>query len=161
MKRIILTQGWATLVDDEVHEYLEQWTWCTQKSGKTFYAMNSYKESMHIVILQHYGLWIPDMEVDHKDRNGLHNWKENLRMVTKSQNANNRSIRSDNTSGFVGITSYKGLWKINFKYNKIPIYLGEYKDIEYAVKIRNQYILEQFGADCLLEFLSRDAPHDV
>lgn len=45
--------------------------------------------------------------VDHIDRNKLNNSLVNLRWVTKAQNNFNIKIRSDNTSGYIGVCWHK------------------------------------------------------
>jgi hypothetical protein len=44
-----------------------------------------------------------DLEVDHKDGNGLHNWRDNLREASKAQNAHNRRKSVSNKSGYKGV----------------------------------------------------------
>jgi hypothetical protein len=38
MKKIRLTQGKITLVDDKDFDYLNQWKWYAQKSHNTYYV---------------------------------------------------------------------------------------------------------------------------
>ena len=49
------------------------------------------------------GSWPPG-DIDHEDGDGLHNWWTNLRPADTSQNAANASMRSDNVSGFKGVS---------------------------------------------------------
>ena len=46
----------------------------------------------------------PGFEVDHEDRDGLHNWWTNLRLATSTQNNANFPKPSHNTSGFKGVS---------------------------------------------------------
>ena len=58
--------------------------------------------------------------VDHVNRNPLDNRRCNLRYVTPSQNSTNSSIRSDNTSGYRGVSLNKisKKWIAKIKYRK-------------------------------------------
>ena len=50
-----------------------------------------------------YGEW-PAGQLDHADTHGNHNWITNLRPATQTQNNGNMRRRSDNTSGFKGVS---------------------------------------------------------
>ena len=93
------------LVDDENYDYFNQWKWFGYKSSNTMYAKRVYRNrpmgicknlSMHREILK---IDNPDIEVDHIDGNGLNNQKENLRIVTVSQNQANRKSRKKYKGG--------------------------------------------------------------
>jgi hypothetical protein len=67
---------------------------------------------LHIVIAERvYGPVPKGMIVDHKDRNPCNCRRSNLRIVSKSVNAINRSKRSDNSSGYIGVSQDKGKWR--------------------------------------------------
>lgn len=93
MKLIPLTQGLFTQVDDADFNEQNQHKWYARKHGNTFYASRAYRAdgkrttlSMHHEIMQ----TPKGMDTDHRDSNGLHNERENLRVCTKSQNQINR-----------------------------------------------------------------------
>jgi len=77
-------------------------------------------------------------EVDHKDRNGLNNRKNNLRHVIHSDNNYNMSKPSNNTSGVVGVSWRKNRnkWRAHIKVNKKYVHLGHFKNFEDAVTAR-------------------------
>lgn len=79
------------------------------------------------------GKW-PHLLIDHKDRVKTNNRWENLREATPSQNAANRTIRNDNTSGFKGV-SYKkqtGRWVARAHINGKAIHIGYFDSAEEA-----------------------------
>lgn len=83
--------------------------------------------------------WILDVsdtseEVDHFDLNPLNNTDSNLRVVTRAQNLQNRSIQSNNTSGFRGVCYHKrkGKWQANSRINGKFVYLGIFNTKEEA-----------------------------
>jgi len=118
MKEIKLTQGLKTQVDDEDFDRLNQFNWCAVKSGNTFYAMrrslviDGKREST----LMHYEILGKSLGYvsDHIDGDGLNNRRNNLRLVTKRQNNQNRKnqIRGK-TSKYPGVDWYKqkGKWR--------------------------------------------------
>lgn len=95
MKEIVLTKGQVALVDDEDFERLNSVKWHARKKRNTFYALrcitvgpNNKRKTqyMHQMLIE-----CPEgMETDHVDGNGLNNQKDNLRIVTKRQNQQNR-----------------------------------------------------------------------
>ena len=57
-------------------------------------------------------------EVDHKDNHGLHNWIDNLRECTKSQNNFNKCKLRNNTSGYKGVSESQGKWRAQIHCNR-------------------------------------------
>lgn len=98
VRGIKLTQGQWALVDERDWESVRQFQWRAMKHYKTFYAMTGNK-SMHRLIL---GDHAPEL-VDHRDRNGLHNRRVNLREATPAQNMHNRSKHIVKSSHFKGV----------------------------------------------------------
>lgn len=62
------------------------------------------------------GDW-PERGIDHRDLDGLNNRWTNLRLATKSQNAQNTPRRVDNTSGFKGVAwdARRGKWRADIR----------------------------------------------
>lgn len=93
-------------VDDEDYETLSRHSWLAQRGGNTMYAVRctdiarrKVSIRMHRQILKPVaGQWI-----DHKDRNGLNNTRENLRFATPSEN------RVNSPKGAPGVSRYKGV----------------------------------------------------
>lgn len=86
-------------------------------------------------------------EVDHINRNGLDNRRENLRLATSTQNNANQKIRSDNKSGVRGVSWSKGKqkWKAAIYIDKKQKHLGYFDDKELAKKVYDAAALAYFG----------------
>ena len=78
------------------------------------------------------------LEVDHKDRNSQNNHPDNLRVATRSENASNKGIQLNNTSGQRGVTRCKrtSKWMAQIGKDKKTIFLGRFDLIEDAVAAR-------------------------
>lgn len=79
------------------------------------------------------GEW-PDDQIDHINGIRSDNRFENLRVVSHAQNQRNRGIRSDNTSGFTGVTRHNpsGRFMAKIKFQKKCRYLGLFDTAEMA-----------------------------
>lgn len=139
MKTIELTKGRCTLVDDDMFDYLIQWSWfCSYQgyAGRTDRTGKQKTVLMHKVILP-----VPEgFEVDHINGDSLDNRRENLRACRSHENQKNRSLNPRNTSGYPGV-DFNTYWK---KYrarvfNKGKhINLGWFKTFEEAVEARKK-----------------------
>lgn len=91
-------------VDEKDWYELAQHRWHARKDGNTFYAVRRRQRphsdtefiTMHRAIAEKMNILTAERpEVDHIDRNGLNNKRENLRAASRTENRNN-----DNARGF-------------------------------------------------------------
>src|ERR1700685_3698786 len=98
MRMIPLTHGKVTVVDDADYDLLSAFPWRAVRIRNTWYAETYVKGArafMHRFLL----CAGPGDQVDHRDGDGLHNWRQNLRLTTHTSNQRNRRhVRSK--SGF-------------------------------------------------------------
>ena len=144
MKRIKLTQGKYAMVDDSDYNYLMQWKWYASGHHGKFYARRgTHSIRMHRVILP------PGkgFEIDHIDRNGLNNQRNNLRLCTRAQNQANVGLSKNNKSGFKGVYWLKASnkWAAEIKVNRKNILIGQYFCIVKAAKAYDAAAEEYFG----------------
>lgn len=80
-----------------------------------------------------YGEW-PSSELDHINRNRADNRIENLRLADRSLNMQNGGKRTDNKSGYVGVSLSKWAkrWQAQIKTNGKNAHLGYYDTPELA-----------------------------
>lgn len=128
MKRIPLTQGFAAWVDDADYERVSQYNWWASQHGNRTYAVRHVwvrkgvyrKELLHRFILQPN----PKVQIDHKDGNGLNCTRDNMRPATNTQNSQNKRKTSRNTSGYKGVSRFRGRWRAKICVNYLDIHLG-------------------------------------
>ena len=157
MKKIILTQGYSAIVDDDDFRWLSQWSWnaCNwRKAGckDQIYAGRTDTRTrltvrMHVEIAKAHGIWIRGRQIDHIDQDRLNNRSDNLRAATRSQNAQNRSKRQGCTSRFKGVSWKKSLgkWQAAVHSNGKSIYLGVFETEIDAAKAYDAAALGLFG----------------
>lgn len=87
----------------------------------------------------HYGEW-PDGLIDHINGDRTDNRIENLRCVCDTGNAKNSSLRSDNTSGSVGIYWIERTkrWRARIYVNGAPVHLGYFETKDDAIAARKK-----------------------
>jgi hypothetical protein len=76
----------------------------------------------------------PGMEVDHRNSNGLDNRRENLRLATSVQNAQNNKLSRRNSSGYKGVNRHQGRWQARIMANRRYMYLGCFDSKEEAAR---------------------------
>lgn len=113
MKEIRLSNDKVVLVDDEDYEDLQRFSWFehTDDTRTTSYAIRNYtrrnddrvrgSEKMHRRIMK---VTDPEIHIDHINGCGLDNRKNNLRIVTRSQNQLNRKLNYNSSTGVKGVS---------------------------------------------------------
>lgn len=153
MKRIPLTQGKFTLVDDEDYNELSKHKWHLKRNKNTLYAVRDQYvkgDRGHPIRLRMHRLIMnapKGMDVDHRDGNGLDNRRFNLRLCTNKQNSMNRGPNKNNTSGYKGVfwCNQKKKWKAMICIEGKSIHLGFFFCIIKAAKAYNNYIMDNFN----------------
>jgi len=82
----------------------------------------------------------------------LNNRRSNLRPATKSQNAHNCGLRSDNTTGAKGVSLHKpsGKYLGRTKIEGTPVYCGSHGTIAEAaeaVKAKRKELIGEFASE--------------
>ena len=129
-------------------------TWNLKYAGKEAFTSINYTESGKIRFLSgaffnktfkahriawliYYGEW-PKNQIDHINQDPTDNRIENLRDVSQTENLRNQSLRSNNTSGYVGVYLNKkqNKYAANVQINGVTKWLGYYDTVEEAVAAR-------------------------
>jgi hypothetical protein len=166
MKTIQLSQGYETVVDDDVWERFKDADWHTvfSKGGKPYALGNQYGLLHRAIFLFIDGVELGKKQVDHKDRNGLNNLRSNLRIVTPKENPRNNSRRAESkNSPYIGVTwkPHAGAWRAQTRYNKEHIFLGYYSTAEEAGMAYDRAVLYYYGDSDVLNFPERKHEHDL
>lgn len=103
--------GYA-IVDADDASLAHDFTWCVDSGGYVVTRLGRTNESMHRMVMG-----FPDYMIDHVNRNKLDNRTANLRPATHSQNALNTTLRTNNTSGFKGVSKVRDKWHASIRIN--------------------------------------------
>lgn len=122
--------------DLEDYDLIKNYYWFKTENG---YFQSQYNKKKPVLLLHRLIANVSDdMVVDHIQHQLHDNRKQNLRIATRQQNAWNRKVGKNNTSGYTGVAFEKQTQKymayicINGKNHR----LGRYKNIDDAIKAR-------------------------
>ena len=143
-KKISLSNGENTLVDDEDYDFLMQWKWRNTKGyAKTYYSKIGKDIPMHRLVAN-----TPiGMLTDHVNGNKLDNRKCNLRICTPAQNCWNAKRKMNGKNIYKGIRKNKGekKWLAAITKNGKYIHIGSFTTEIEAAKAYNKKAKELFG----------------
>jgi len=151
--------GNYALVDDEDYEELSKYKWHCLNNNYTLYVatkQNNTSILMHRLILK---IVDKKLVVDHKDHNGLNNQRNNLRVVTGTQNQANRIKHINSKKKCSSI--YKGVyyntadksWVARCECNNKKLTKYCKTEIEAAIAY-NELIMELHGEYALINILT-------
>lgn len=120
--------------DLEDYDLIKKYTWRINAQGYVQTQQNKKKILMHRLIMN------PSEEevIDHKNRLRNYNLKNNLNIVSKKENSQNRSKHKNNTSGFNGVSFDRNAnaWRAYISIDGKRIYGGLFDDINDAIQKR-------------------------
>lgn len=152
---IPLTQGKVALIDAEDYPKIAGYRWrfhCGYARASQYDPASKRSQAVH---MSHVILPCPPvkgLEVDHINRNKLDNRKENLRLVTRSQNCANRGNFKNSKSQYKGVRWNKkmGLWEAAIRKDNVITNLGAYDDEIAAASAYNEYARKMWGEYAVL-----------
>lgn len=154
-------KGYEVLIDEEDYDLVSRYTWDIDERTNTNYARayvkGSYstgkikKNFMHKLIMGVCDIDFKnsDIDIDHRNDNGLDNRKENLRFITRS--GNNRRARRTNKTGYRGVQKHRNCerYQAVIRIEGKKKYLGSYDtpkeasiayEIEYKKQLKKEMV---------------------
>jgi hypothetical protein len=134
--------GWTTntnkkfYFDLEDYNIIKNYTWIEDMAAGNYHSLRAYeKETGNRIIMS---ALLGYKNHDHINRNPFDNRKENFRVASAQENARNRSLPKNNTSGFIGVSFDKeyNKWVAYIKLDNKQNKLGRFINKEDAVRAR-------------------------
>lgn len=160
VREIPLSRGLVALVDEIDYErVVAVGKWYANPSGTTFYARKNYRRGGRYFSIRMHTLITGLSYVDHANGNGLDNRRSNLRLATDTQNAQNRGLRSDNSSGFKGVSwdKQRQAWVAYISDGLRQRRLGRYSDRKEAARAYDAAAIRLFGEFARLNFPQKES----
>lgn len=144
-----LTKGYSAIIDaSDAWILTRKWSVCARPGFPPYAIAGKGKQrvSMHQILA---GERSVGLVVDHKNGNSLDNRRDNLRIVTATQNVRNTKNSRRNRSGVRGV-SYNAksrAWAAEIRADGKYKWLGVYKTIEEAARARAKAEVELWGIE--------------
>lgn len=140
-------------IDGEDFDKVKDYKWSIHKDNNNFYAFT--KKDGKTIKMHRLLTGFPKNEVDHKNGNGLHNIRDNLRECSRSENGRNRKKQSDASSIYKGVYFNKQCkkYKANIRVNGKTTYIGLFADEHKAAEEYNKKAKELHGEFALLNII--------
>lgn len=157
MAEVALTKGKVAIVDDDMVEYLSQWTWRWVHGGSDTspgYAVHGFRRNGKRVVVYMHRLIAEapaGSEADHINRDSLDNRRANLRAATRKENMRNRGYRRSRP-GYKGTSASGRYWRAQIMVDGKQILLGTYNRQIEAAMAYDAAAREYFGEFAALNF---------
>ena len=143
-----LNDGSIALVDHGDRDLVEGWNWSIGRNkDRVMRGTGGVALPLATAIMGH-------KLIDHVNGNIRDNRRSNLRRSTKVQNARNRGIGSNNTSGFKGVFYRKdrSTWLAALRVGPRLFKIGTFKTREEAARAYDALALQHHGEFAVLNF---------
>lgn len=153
MKHVKLTNSdLVCVVDERDYEKVCTRNWRATFSRGKAYAVSGASQPPYQDYIEMHNFIMGDppegFKWDHKNRDGLDNQQENLRLATRSQNKANGDLYRNSTSGYKGVTLRKerGTWRAQIRQDGKLTIIGCFNDIEQAARAYDRAAIRMFGS---------------
>lgn len=165
MIKVVLSQGYEAMIDDEDYGLISKHKWHVSpgKAGNKYAGCGIWQKGknytknvpMHRMIMN---VTDPKIQVDHIDGNGLNNQRSNLRLATNQQNSfgSRKSFNKLYSSKYKGVSFDKSRekWAAKIQINRKYKYLGRYETELEAAQAYNVAAVRHFGEYAKINDLS-------
>jgi hypothetical protein len=145
-----LVKDQLVFIDEEIYYDIIKYSWQINVNNYVTGEIDKKRFILSRYVMDYNGI----NYVDHINNNRLDNRKDNLRIVTPTQNAMNMCSQKNSSSKFIGVHYRKdnNKWRTRIKVNDKDINLGQYDTEIEAAKARDVATLKYFGVNGKMNF---------
>ena len=145
-----LTRGYSTVIDACDVDLAKAFAWRVQGDvgSRRLYAIRNTRVGRRFVVEFFHRSVLsagPGDFVDHRNGDTLDNRRQNLRLFNASENARNRRIGRNNTSGYKGVYRSRGKFRAQIRADGRQHFIGMFADPVSAARAYNAKALEMHG----------------
>lgn len=133
-------------IDKEDKEIIEEYYWRVDKQGYVIGVTKEFDNEIHLHRFLFYKsmgrVLNSDEHIDHQNRKRNDNRRKNIRLGTPYDNAQNRTKRKDNKSGYTGVYKFKDRWQVQITHNNKHITLGYTNTPEEGYELYKEYCIK-------------------
>ena len=130
-----------TLVDSEDYKKFSPQKWSYAGGYAVRYTADKKRIYLHREIMK----CPSEMFVDHINNNRLDNRRENLRICTHAENVRNVGLRSNNVTGYIGVSYIEERksrqWRARTRKDGVTQHIGYYETPEDAAKAYDTFVV--------------------
>jgi len=140
---LVLKNDIVAIVSTSCLPLIQHYTWCREGTGYLMSRTYGHAVKLHrLVIGAKKGEY-----VDHIDGDKINNTLSNLRICTKQQNEFNQKLRTDNTTGYRGVSYHRqsNKYRACINIGGKQIHLGLFESPHEAARAYNLKAVELYG----------------
>jgi AP2 domain len=153
------TQEFVCWIDAADYPLVADYHWHAHRNGRdhgTYWVKSTHRVGLPAIAI--HALLMGTTGVDHIDGDGLNNRRSNLRLASLNDQAHNKRLQMNNTTGFKGVFHQRKRFFARIRINSKAIFLGTFNTALEAARAYNEAAKKYHGEFAVLNDVG---DHDI